>query len=319
MKRIVFLLVLAAFCTNAFAQKKWGVVDASAVFLYNKADYESAVETQVSMGAVVEILEESGYWLRIGTPDGYEAWCNEMNIARMSEDEAQDYIGAARIICTTEHSVISSKPLRVGAERIAPAGMGDILRLCLDENNRPVRKFGYFQVLTASGQTGYVPVKDFTIFSAWAESRKATADHIIDIAKLLKGGSYLWGGNTVGGVDCSGLVQFAYFMNGAIIPRNTSSQVHLGEEVDLSGIKAGDLIFFGPDKDNPDKVNHVGIYIGDGRFIHSSQRVRISSIREDDPDFYGSKPILHIRRLDGHIDDGGGIVSITKSPLYFIQ
>ncbi len=78
------------------------------------------------------------------------------------------------------------------------------------------------------------------------------------------------------------------------------------------------LVFYGtPARGrSPLKITHVAMYIGDGRIIHASQRVRICSLSEDGPDPY-TRQILAVRRILGHVDSGEGAVSLAGSPWYF--
>ncbi len=77
---------------------------------------------------------------------------------------------------------------------------------------------------------------------------------------------YLWGGTVAPNYDCSGLMQAAFASVGVWIPRDAYQQEAFGKSVNLAEIQIGDLIFFG----NPTKATHVGIYIGNGEYIHSS-------------------------------------------------
>jgi hypothetical protein len=77
---------------------------------------------------------------------------------------------------------------------------------------------------------------------------------------------YLWGGTVAPNYDCSGLMQAAFASVGIWIPRDAYQQESFGEPVPLTEIQIGDLIFFG----TPTKATHVGIYIGNGEYIHSS-------------------------------------------------
>ena len=84
------------------------------------------------------------------------------------------------------------------------------------------------------------------------------------------------------GFDCSGLVRMVYMRYGKLLPRNASQMALLGREVPVSEALPGDLLFFGVNG----KVTHVGMYIGDGRFIHSSHLVRINALDSAQPDVY---------------------------------
>ncbi len=77
---------------------------------------------------------------------------------------------------------------------------------------------------------------------------------------------YLWGGTVAPNYDCSGLMQSAFASVGIWIPRDAYQQEAFGSPVPLDEIKIGDLIFFG----SPIKATHVGIYIGNDEYIHSS-------------------------------------------------
>lgn len=77
---------------------------------------------------------------------------------------------------------------------------------------------------------------------------------------------YLWGGTVAPNYDCSGLMQAAFANVGIWIPRDAYQQEAFGEAVSLDKLQIGDLIFFG----TPAKATHVGIYIGDRKYIHSS-------------------------------------------------
>ena len=78
------------------------------------------------------------------------------------------------------------------------------------------------------------------------------------------GRPYHYGGATPEGFDCSGLVQYAYAQAGVSLPRTTSGQLKVGEEISLSSAEPGDLLFY--------KMNgglHVALYVGDGRAVHA--------------------------------------------------
>lgn len=92
---------------------------------------------------------------------------------------------------------------------------------------------------------------------------------IAAFAQQFKGTPYAWGGNDLkNGVDCSGLAVEVYKHFGLSLPRTTYDQIGVGKAVSMNNLQVGDLIFFDFDKSKggPD---HVGIYLGDGKFIHA--------------------------------------------------
>ena len=99
------------------------------------------------------------------------------------------------------------------------------------------------------------------------------------VAVKMVGKPYRFGGAAPSrGFDCSGLVQFSYRQAGVAVPRSTEAQLRASRAVGRSGLRRGDLVFF--DQEGR-KKSHVGIYLGDGRFVHapsSGKRVRIDRL-----------------------------------------
>ena len=91
-------------------------------------------------------------------------------------------------------------------------------------------------------------------------------------AKYFKGGRYVWGGTTPDGFDCSGYVQYLYKKNNISLPRTAWAQSQKGIAVEIDGLEKGDLLFFLTDKTRGIPVTHVGIYIGNGEFIHAASK-----------------------------------------------
>jgi cell wall-associated NlpC family hydrolase len=95
---------------------------------------------------------------------------------------------------------------------------------------------------------------------------------LLKYAKYFKGGKYVWGGTTPEGFDCSGYVQYLYKKHGINLPRTAWSQSKKGKPVDLAHLEKGDLLFFLTDKKRGIPVTHVGIYLGNGEFIHAASK-----------------------------------------------
>lgn len=87
---------------------------------------------------------------------------------------------------------------------------------------------------------------------------------------------YLWGGRSVWGIDCSGLVQVVFGILGKQLPRDTSQQVNEGKPVVFAEKQSGDLAYF--EKDG--KITHVGVVLSEGRIIHASGKVRIDELTD---------------------------------------
>lgn len=119
---------------------------------------------------------------------------------------------------------------------------------------------------------------------------------VVQVALGFLGVPYVWGGSSPSGFDCSGLTQYCYSRIGVSIPRTSASQYLAGSHIArdrLDLLAPGDLVFFGRDGD-PSRVHHVGIYVGDGNFVHAPQTgdvVKVSSLTEritDRGDYVGA-------------------------------
>jgi gamma-D-glutamyl-L-lysine dipeptidyl-peptidase len=98
-------------------------------------------------------------------------------------------------------------------------------------------------------------------------------------AERFVGIPYRWGGNTVvDGMDCSGFTRAVYNLCGVNIPRTSLEQYRIGQNINKHELIDGDLVFFG---DSESQISHVGIYVGDDRFVHAPKRgddIKISPI-----------------------------------------
>lgn len=113
-------------------------------------------------------------------------------------------------------------------------------------------------------QQGTVPANQL---KAATGDDKQLLSHFMSQYQQWKGAPYVLGGTSVSGVDCSGFVYRTYLDQlNRTLPRTTAQQVLLGKKVNQSGLKIGDLVFF----KTSFKVRHVGIYIGEGKFLHAS-------------------------------------------------
>lgn len=103
-----------------------------------------------------------------------------------------------------------------------------------------------------------------------------TGEDLVDFASNYLGLAYVWGGTTPSGFDCSGLVQYTYKHFGIDIPRTTYDQVKVGQTIPVEQLQPGDLVFFGGSD-----IHHVGMYVGDGMYIHAPRTgdvIKISSL-----------------------------------------
>lgn len=101
------------------------------------------------------------------------------------------------------------------------------------------------------------------------------------------GKPYRFGGADLAGFDCSGLVYFIHNELGIVAPRTAADQHDAAQPVKLNNLAPGDLLFFRTTSRK--RVTHVGIYAGDGRFVHAPQSGRMIELRALEDDYYRSR------------------------------
>lgn len=330
MKQILSFLLMAVISISAFGQeKRWAVVELSTAYLRNQPDYESALETQELMGTVVEILGEKGYWLDIMSPQPYKAWVTNKVVVEMTPEQLEEYKAAPKVMFTALYGHLYGKPSTT-ARTLGDLVGGDLMRVTGNKKGK-----AWTEVMLPSGRTGWVLSENLKKHEGFLSIAKGEGnadsiseqkmENILAEAQKLFGVPYIWGGMCSRGVDCSGLVRISYIMNGVLLPRNASQQIHCGDvvpmEIDtkywdenersceaftqemkerVKNLKRGDLVFFGfPATDQkPQRITHVGIYIGDNHIIHASHLVRINSLIPTDEDYYeNSHRLIAARRL----------------------
>jgi murein DD-endopeptidase len=106
---------------------------------------------------------------------------------------------------------------------------------------------------------------------------------LANIALTLQGARYRFGGATPQGFDCSGLVFYAHQQLGLTLPRTSREQAKEAERIKRRKLERGDLVFF---KIGSRRVNHVGIYVGDDRFVHAPGDGKSVTVNSLDEEFY---------------------------------
>ncbi len=128
-----------------------------------------------------------------------------------------------------------------------------------------------------------------TMGSALKPFGKNRQSKIISLAKQKLGRKYVWGASGQNAFDCSGLTTYVYKKNGIILPRRAIAQSKVGKRIGRNQLKPGDLVFFDTSKQHRGFVNHVGIYIGNGKFIHASSAKKKVVITSLNKPFYAQR------------------------------
>jgi len=131
--------------------------------------------------------------------------------------------------------------------------------------------------------------------TAYRGTSESKGQSIVNYARKFLGTKYRWGGTTTKGFDCSGFTQYVYKKSGISLSRVSRNQAKNGTYIKKANLRIGDLVFFDTNG-GKNRINHVGIYIGGGKFIHSSSNHKGVVISNIDSGFY-SKTYMTARRV----------------------
>jgi len=312
----IYSLILFLFSPTLCAQQEfsYGIVRESVINLRTFPKYSAEMGTQALMGMPVHILETVHGWSRVVTPEGYTAWTSEEGVQKMTPLEYAAWKASTKIIVSDYFTVLRSQPSEK-ASVVSDVVWGDIMSLM-------EKKGKYIHVLLPDGRTGYLLKSFGKPADEWFDKHQPTAKNIIETAHRFIGFPYLWGGTSIKGMDCSGFTKTCFFLNGVVLLRDASQQACTGENVDITkdfnNLQPADLLFFGSMKENKEHVSHVGMYIGNGEFIHSSGTVHISSLIPGSADYdaFNTKRLLRAQRILTRIDRDSAIVSVKNHPFY---
>lgn len=287
---------------SALAGKEYGVVNVSVANIRSNPKHSAELATQAILGTGLKVYKNEGDWYYVQSPDGYLGWLDNGAFVLMDRSAYQQWLNSEKVIFTADYGLVLDAPApRAG--RLGDLVSGNIL---LAGESLP----GFRQAIYPDGRSGYLPEDDCMLLSDWLSDKPQTSPAVfLSSAKNFIGRPYLWGGTSGKGMDCSGFTKTVYFMNGLVIPRDASQQVNAGVEVPTDStfrdLQAGDFLFFGQKAgpDQPERIRHVAIYLGQGQFIHSgadNPGVRIESLWPDSPNFaaHRRESFVRARRME---------------------
>ena len=297
---------------SAVGNKIYALGNNSVINIRSKPKHSAELGTQGLLGMPLKVLDKKGDFYRIQTPDNYISWVDHGGIQRMTLQELTAWNLKEKIIFTsTSGTVFSQKNTK--SIPVSDIAFGGIIALIKEHSS-------FYEVAYPDARIGFIQKRDATLYKSWLKNNPSNADFIEASAKSMLGVPYLWGGTSTKGNDCSGFTKTVYLMNGFVIPRDASQQIHAGKVIDkelqFNGLKKGDLMFFGTPatKDKKQRATHVGIWLGNGKgeFIHSSKNVHVSSINKDQPhyDEFNKNRYLGSRRYIGIKD--ANIINLKK-------
>lgn len=232
--------------------------------IYEGPTYKSQLVTQGILWERVIVLQRETNFSLVRLSDSYEGWISNYQLVPES-------------IQLTETVSIRSHLASIYS---LPDESALILRDAVIGCRLPVkeRKSGWFTVVLPDGTEGYLAEIDTGDFPELSRT------NILKLAKEFLGIPYFWGGKSPKGLDCSGLTQLTFNLLGGNLPRDSWMQRRDLKQIDRSPrtAEAGDLLFFGEDRE---KVDHVGISLGNEKIIHARGMVRINSFSPNDTEF----------------------------------
>ncbi len=236
--------------------------------MYEKPTFRSEQINQGLLWEKVEILEKDNGFSLVKMPDGYEAWIDNMQLSNYRDFDQR------RVTVRSHVAKIYLKP---------------------DNSSQLIRDITIGRTLPVTGeQDGWLKTVLPDGIEGWLEKEKTgtfpelSRNNVVEMAREFTGYPYCWGGRTPKGLDCSGYVQLVFSLLGRQLPRDSWMQFEQGEEGPSDFRKAlpGDLLFFAREQN---RINHVGIALGNNKILHARGMVRIDSL---DPDSELYCPIL---------------------------
>lgn len=300
---------------DVIGEKTWGVIYNSAEKVHARNAYSSEVVSEVLLGMPVKLFDKKGGWRRIQTPEGYIGWISDA-VEPMTETDLRNYNKKPKIVVTSLFAV-SYESADVQSQPVSDLVAGNMVELKGTQG-------AFFQVVYPDGREAYVQKTDAKELNLWLNDIELTPESVVKTARRFSGIPYVWGGTSSKGLDCSGFTKTVYLLHGVVLARDASQQVKYGKLIDSTGdfsrAQPGDLVFFGEKAtaENPkERVVHVGIYIGNKRFIHASDYIRVNSFDPKDPlyDAYNTQRYLRTKRVIGEVNTTG-MEEIVKNEFY---
>lgn len=238
------------------APRTEALVGSALAQVHRRPDMNSTLLTQYTLGNRLTLLSRRGRYWRVRGEDGHTGWVHRGYLIRGELDWALAW----------ERAESGEPAVSLGAE-------------IHDEADRTFARLPWGarivqpatgRILLPDGRSGRIGSGEVIPVRRLSDRFPARGESITRTARRWIGAPYLWGGVTLGGVDCSGFVQSVFWLHGVALPRDSDMQVLVGEKVDtgddFSSLAPGDLVFFA----ETDVVNHVALSLGGSHIIHSS-------------------------------------------------
>ena len=247
------------------------VVNASALNFRSGPGTNYSKITTISYGSEVGVISESNGWSKVNY-NGKIGYVSSKYLVNKNDSSNSGSSNTNEEVKYTKVVNASALNFRKGPgtnySKITTISYGSEVGVISESN-------GWSKV-NYNGKIGYVSSQYLVNKSSDSNENNsstsnAKADKVVSFAKSLLGKKYSWGAEGPNTFDCSGYTYYVYKQTvGVTLPRVSKDQSKFGTTVSRSNVQKGDLVFFDTEGSNNGNVSHVGIYMGDGKFIHSS-------------------------------------------------
>tara|TARA_B100002052_G_scaffold126803_1_gene116433 strand:- start:193296 stop:194060 length:765 start_codon:yes stop_codon:yes gene_type:complete len=246
---------------------KYGISNISIVPIRKEATDQSEMINQILFGEHFKVLDTRKKWVKIRLAhDSYEGWICNKQWKEITEDDYKQLDKDVPTITTDILDIVTK-------EYQQPIAIGSIL---------PFFKSGHARINN-----------DLYKFEGLSTQGYVKKEKLRENALIYLNAPYLWGGRSPLGIDCSGLTQMVYRLQGIDLPRDAYEQAKVGTTLSfVEESEAGDLAFF---DDDEGKIIHVGIILEENYIIHASGKVRIDRI--DQQGIFNNKIGAHTHKL----------------------
>ncbi len=268
---------IVTFPDSSVGDEKYGVVHLSVCNIRSEPKHSAELATQEVMGTKLKILSQKGEWYLVQTPNKYLGWLDNGGLVRMNDTQLNHWNDQDKMIYLLPHGWVYNEP-NDRSEVVSDVVAGATLI------NAEKKAGAYAHIILPDGRKGYIINENVLSLSP------GTGQGLVETAKKFLGVPYLWGGTSAKGFDCSGFTKTVFALHDFLLPRDASQQVHVGKLIETDktwkNLLPGDLLFFGNYRDDgSERITHVAIYLGEGKIIHATGRVKIESLNPNDESF----------------------------------
>ena len=261
------LLLASTLALPAFAATGTVNTGSSTLRVRSLAGTDGEILTTLKDGTQVEVLataENGWYQISYGDLVGYVS----SDYLVVEDEGAVAAVAAADPLSETEETVqygrvtASSLNVRTGPgtdyDRAGSLRSGTVVEILSGAD-------GWYRI-----DSGYISAEYVTLIDASEAASSDKGREIANYALTFVGYPYVYGGSSPSGFDCSGFTQYVYKQFGYSLNRTASAQLQNGTPVSMSELQPGDLVLFKRSGTGSSAASHVGLYIGNGQFVHAS-------------------------------------------------